>query len=107
MYFLNEEGLAQWPRRGEDWTLPPIIWPGGGGRNPTEDEVIDDEIRRGTSINDLTNKVFWNRHPEFRDCRLPRSCRELEQLQREWALIQGKVAAKKDQGGRKNLPKPR
>ena len=65
------------------------------GRSPTEDEVIDDEIRRGTSVNDLTNKIFWNRHPEFRDCRLPRSCQELEQLQREWALIQGKVAAKK------------
>jgi hypothetical protein len=70
----------------------------------TEDEVIDDEIKRGTSVNDLANKVFWNRHPELRDCRLPRSCQELEQLQREWALIRAKVATK---SGRKNLPKSR
>jgi hypothetical protein len=72
----------------------------------TEDERIDDEIKRGTSVNDLTNKVFWDRHPGLRGCRLPRSCRELEQLQREWALIRAKVATKKDRGGRKNLPKP-
>jgi hypothetical protein len=72
----------------------------------TEDELIDDEIKRGTNVNDLTNKIFWDRHPEFRGCRLPRSCQELEQLQREWALIRAKVATKKDQGRRKNLPKP-
>ena len=107
MYFLNEDRLAQWWPREENWPVPSIIWPGGGGRSPTEDELIDDEIKRGTSVNDLTNKIFWNRHPEFRDCRLPRSCQELQRLQRDWALVRAKVATKKDQAGRKNLPKPR
>lgn len=107
MYFLNEDGLAQWWPREENWPVPPVIWPRGGGRSPTEDELIDAEIKRGTSINDLTNKIFWNRHPEFRDCRLPRSCQELEQLQRDWVLVRAKVATKKDQGGGKNLPKSR
>jgi hypothetical protein len=108
MYLLNEDDLAEWPRgRDENWPFPPIIIPGGGGPPPTEDEVIADEIKRGTSVNDLTNKLFWSRHPEFRDCRLPRSCQELEQLQREWSLINGKVTAKKSQGGRTNPPKAR
>jgi hypothetical protein len=107
MYLLNENGLAQWPPRPEDWPWPRILWPGAEGRSATEDELIEDEIKRGTSVNDLTNKVFWNRRPEFRDCRLPRSCQELEQLQREWALLRAKVATKKDRGGGKNLPKPR
>ena len=108
MYLLNEDGLAEWWReRDQNWPFPPIIFPGGGGTIPTEDEVIDDEIRRGTSVNDLTNKLFWNRHSEFRDCRLPRSCQELEQLQREWSLIQSKVTAKKTQGGRTNRPQAR
>ena len=108
MYLLNEDGLAEWWReRDQNWPFPPIIFPGGGGTIPTEDEVIDDEIRRGTSVNDLTNKLFWNKHPEFRDCRLPRSCQELEQLQREWSLIQSKVTAKKTQGGRTNRPQAR
>ena len=108
MYLLNEDGLAEWWRgRDENWPFPPIILPSGGGTIPTEDEVIDDEIRRGTSVNDLTNKIFWTRHPEYRDCRLPRSCQELEQLQREWTLIRAKVATKKDRGGGKKLPKPR
>ena len=107
MYFLSEDGLAQlWPQR-EDWPFPPIIFPGGGGRTMTEDERIDDEIKRGTGVNDLTNKLFWDRHPEFRDCRLPRSCQDLERLQREWSLIRGRVASKKDQAGRKNAPKSR
>lgn len=98
VYFLNEDGLAQWPRWDDNWPLPPILWPGAGGRSPTEDERIDDEIKHGTDVNDLTNKVFWDRHPEFRGCRLPRSCQELQQLQRQWALIRGKVESKK--GGR-------
>ena len=51
MYFLSEDGLAQlWPQR-EDWPFPPIIFPGGGGRTMTEDERIDDEIKRGTGVN--------------------------------------------------------
>lgn len=99
MYFLNEDGLAQWPR-GENWPMPPPLW-FPGGRSMTEDELIDDEIKRGVSVNDLTNRVFSDRHPELRDCRLPRSCQELERLQREWALIRAKVATKKDHGGRK------
>ena len=107
MYLLNEDALAQW--RPRDWTVPQPwtpIWPWGGARGVTEDELIDDEIKQGTSVNDLTDKVLWNRHPELRGCRLPRSCQELEQLQREWALIRAKVETKKDRGGRKNLPKP-
>ena len=104
MYLLNEDGLAQfWPREGH-WPVPPI-WPGAGGPAPTEEEIIEKEIKRGTSVNDLTNEIFWDRHPEFRDCRLPRSCQVLEQLQREWALIRAKVAAKKDRAGPKNVPK--
>ena|SRR5262245_54179687 len=100
MYLLNDEGLAQWPWK-DDWPAPPIILPWGGGRSLTEDEIIDDEIKRGASVNDVTNRVFGNRHPELRDCRLPRSCQELERLQREWAQIRAKVATKKGQGGRK------
>jgi hypothetical protein len=114
MYLLSEDGLAQWPR-GKKLDVPPIWVPWGGGksklpergeRSLTEDELIDDEIKRGASVNDLTNRVFSNRHPELRDCRLPRSCQELERLQREWALIRAKVATKKDQGGRKKSAKP-
>ena len=108
MYLLSDDGVSEWSRDWDkNWPLRPLIFPGGGGAAPTEDEVIADEIRRGTSVNDLTNKLFWSRHPEFRDCRLPRSCQELEQLQREWSLIQGKVTAKKSQGGRTNPPKAR
>ena len=107
MYLLSEDGVAEWSRDWDkNWPFPPIIIP-GGGVPPTEDEVIDNEIRRGMSVNDLTNKLFWSRHPEFRDCRLPGSCQELEQLQREWSLIHGKVTAKKSQGGRTNPPKAR
>ena len=29
----------------------------------TEDELIDEEIKRGMSVNDLTNKVFWDKTP--------------------------------------------
>lgn len=84
--------------------LAHMAW--GGGRSKTEDEIIDDETKRGTIVDDFANKIFGNRHPELRDCRLPRSCQELEKLQREWARIRAKVAAKKGQGGRKNVPKP-
>jgi hypothetical protein len=107
MYLLSDDGVSEWSREWDRWPLGPLIFPGGGGAAPTEDEVIDNEIKRGTSVNDLTNKLFWDRHPEFRDCRLPRSCQELEQLQREWSLIQGKVTAKKSQGGRTSPPKAR
>jgi hypothetical protein len=106
MYLLNDGGLAEWWRE-ENWRFPLDIIGRGGGPRPTEDEVIDNEIRRGTSVNDLTNKIFWTRHPEYRDCRLPRSCQELERLQREWKLIHGKVTAKKGQGGRTSSPKAR
>jgi hypothetical protein len=107
MYFLSEDGFSQlWPRD-ENWPFPPMIFPGGGGRTMTEDERIDDEIKRGTSVNDLTNKLFWDIHPDFRECRLPRSCQELERLQREWSLIRGGVASKIDQARLKNAPKPR
>jgi hypothetical protein len=108
MYLLSDDGVSEWSRDWDkNWPLGPLIFPGGGGAAPTEDEVIVDEIRQGTSVNDLTNKLFWSRHPEFRDCRLPRSCQELEQLQREWSLIHGKVTAKKSQGGRTTPPKAR
>ncbi len=106
MYLFNRNGLAQWWK---DWPVPQPwspIWPGGGGRTATEDELIDDEIKHGLSVDQVTDKVLWNRHPEFRGCRLPRSCQELAQLRREWASIRAKVEAKKDRGGRKNVPKP-
>ena len=106
MYLLNEDGLAQWPGE-KNWPVPPIIWPGGGGRSMTEDEFIDDEIKRGASVDNLTDKVFQDRHPELRGCRLPRSCQELERLQREWRLIRAQVATRKERGARKNLPAPR
>jgi hypothetical protein len=82
MYLLNEGRLARWWPREETWPVfPPIIRPRREGRSVTEDELIDDEIKGGTSVNDLTNKVFWGRHPELRGCHLLRSCQELEQLQ--------------------------
>jgi hypothetical protein len=72
----------------------------------TEDTLIDDELKRGTSVNELVNKVFWQRHPEFRGCRLPASCNELKQLQEEWKRIHAKVATKKEWGDRlRNIPK--
>jgi hypothetical protein len=104
MYLLNEDGLAMWPDK--NWPDLPDFFRPGGGRSITEDELIDDEIKRGASVNDLTNRVFWDRHPELRDCRLLRSCQELERLRREWALIRAKVATKKNQGARKKSPKP-
>ena len=68
MYLLNEDGLAEWWRgRDENWPFPPIILPSGGGTIPTEDEVIDDEIRRGTSVNDLTNNCLLYTSPSPRD----------------------------------------
>ena len=101
---LNGDGLGQWWRK--DWTGPPWgpIWPGGGGRSVTEDELIDDEIKHGLSVDQVTDKVLWNRHPEFRDCRLPRSCQELTQLQREWARIRVKIETRQGRGGRTNVP---
>ena len=57
MYLLNEAGFGQ-PLR-----LPP--------EKVSENKLIDDEINHGTSVKDLTNKVFWLRHPELRGCRLP------------------------------------
>ena len=53
MYLLDDDGLAQPRPWSENWPFPPI-W--AGGRSPTEDELIDDEIKRGTSVNDLTKQ---------------------------------------------------
>jgi hypothetical protein len=87
MYLLNKDGLGQPPRM------------------VMEDKLIDDEIKRGTSVKDLTNKVFWHSHPELRGCRLPASCNELKQLQKEWKRIHARVATKKEWGDRlKNIP---
>ena len=90
MYLLNEAGFGQ-PLR-----LPPKVW---------ENKLIDDEINHGTSVKDLTNKVFWLRHPELRGCRLQASCRDLKQLQQEWMRIHAKVSTSKEWRDRlKNLP---
>ena len=101
MYLLSGDGIAQpwnW-----DWTKQPWLpLPGSGGSAPTrtEDEIIDDELKHGLSVGQLTDKIFGNRHPEFRGCSLPRSCQELRELQREWARIHAKI-----EGRKKNLPK--
>ncbi len=104
MYFLNPD-LAQWPGE-RNLPLPSIIW-GGRGKSVTEDELIDQEIKRGASVDNLTDKVFQDRYPELWGCRLPRSCQELQRLQREWRLIHAKIAMRKARGEVKNVPKAR
>lgn len=54
MYLLNKDGLAQWPTR--RWPPDPWpVWTRGGGRSVTEDELIDDEIKHGNSVNNITD----------------------------------------------------
>lgn len=96
MYLSSGAGIAQpgnW-----DWTKQPWLpLPGSGGSAPTrtEDEIIDDELKHGLSVGQLTDKIFGNRHPESRGCSLPRSCQELRDLQREWARIRAKIERRK------------
>jgi hypothetical protein len=75
--------LGDWNGLGQPVTFP--------AEKVMEKKLIDDGIKLGTSLNDITNAVFWHRHPEFRACRLPASCDALKQLQKEWMGIHKKV----------------
>jgi hypothetical protein len=59
----------------------------------SEDKFIDEELKRGTSVKDITNEIFWGRHPQIRGWRLP-TCAGLNQLYDEWKRIQKKVEVK-------------
>ena len=59
----------------------------------TEKSFIDEELKRGTSGKDITNEVFWRRHPEIRGWRLP-TCAGLHQLYKEWKGINAYVTLK-------------
>lgn len=99
MYLRSEDGLAQ-PERWFDprWFQLPLP---GSAKEPTEDELIDEQMKPGYTVGQITDKVFGILHPEFRGCSLPRSCQELVRLQREWTRLRAKV-----EGRQKKPPKP-
>lgn len=62
--------------------------------NIMEKNLIEEEIKRGSDLRKIADKVFWLRHPELNKCLLPASCDHLRKLHLEWRALHETVRVK-------------